>query len=196
MQAARYLGIPRLAAKNALAVVRHQLAPRRRHEFDAAVDALADHLNTVESLVNYGNRRGALAEWSLSTSDWASMTSGLRQRPEYARAGRWPNSPYVDWANEKRILASTWVWVRITSGEHLFAPPIRPDLDKPRNGRRLNSSNFSRWPLISADKPQGHWAELRNHLDNYADDLTELIDSNDSNQTIAIPLLRHHDMTS
>jgi hypothetical protein len=33
---------------------------------------------------------------------------------------------------------------------------------------------------------QDRWAELRHHLGNHADDLAELSDSNNSNQTIAI----------
>ena len=105
------------------------------------------------------------------------MTDDLRQRPEYLKASRWPGSPYIDWGERKRILASTWVWVRITSGEHLFAPAIRPYLDQTRSTQKIDRTIFTRWRFISADHPHGHWAELRYRLDAYADQLTSQIDT-------------------
>lgn len=178
VQAARTLGIPRFATENALSIIRYQLSSRDKRKFDTAVDTLTGQLNTASCLVNYGNRRDSLASWELSTQDWENMISDLRQRPRYRRAGRWCDSPYIDWGDDKHILASTWIWVRVTSGEHLFAPAIRPNLDQNRTTHKVNRTIFSRWPLISADHLRGHWAELRERLDPYADHLMNLIDSN------------------
>lgn len=174
--AGRQLGLPRAASVNALTVVRDHLPSRARHAFEAGIEALADQLNTASMRANYGNRRHALAAWSLSTRDWAVMTGDLQQRPEYSKASRWPSSPYLDWGERKRILASTWVWVRITEGEHLFAPAIRPHLDQTRSTQKVDRTIFTRWRFISAEHPQGHWAELRERLDTYADQLTTQID--------------------
>lgn len=160
--AGRQLGIPRDAIVNARTVVRHHLSSHAQRAFEASIEALANELSTTSLPINYGNRRSALLTWSLSTQDWLDIAGDdLRQRPEYRRAGRWPDSPYIDWGESKRILASTWLWVHITSGEHLFAPAIRPHLDQTRSTQQVDRTIFTRWGCINADHPQGHWAELR-----------------------------------
>lgn len=177
--AARQLGIPREATKNALDVVKHQLSSRRQREFADAVDDLAEELSAAQTRTDYGARRDVLAAWSLADTDWQEIVHDLRQRPEYDRRGRWPNSPYIDWGEHKRRLASAWIWVRVTRGEHIFAPAVRPNLEQTRRGNTGNRTIFSRWELISADEPTGHWADLRHRLDTYADELTLRIDTGD-----------------
>lgn len=152
--AARHLGIPRHAAKNALDVVERLLPPRRKREFDNAVDTLADHLNNARNRINYGRRRDALVGWSLTTHEWADMTDDLARRTAQRTNNLWPASPFCDWGEPKRILASVWIWVHITQGEHIFAPAVRADLDQPRIGEPSKRSIFSRWAEISTDHPR------------------------------------------
>jgi hypothetical protein len=169
--AARHLGIPRDAAHNALTVVQQQQPGRRQRQFDAAVDAIADQLNTTNHLTDYGRRRDTLAHWSLPADDWTAIASNLRNLSGSRRTGRWPNTPYIDWGNSKRLLASMWIWVHITHGEHLFAPAVRPNLDQRRPGGNTIREIHSRWPLINTDHPKGHYNQLREHLETYADQL-------------------------
>lgn len=175
--AAESLGIPRLAADNALTVVRDQISTKDRRAFHASIDTLADHLNTNPDLTDYGTRREALKDWSIGPEKWAALTTGLRDDSISARRGRW--GAYIDWDDQKRILASIWVWVRITAGEHLFAPAIRPDLSQRRPSGRPRRGIHNRWPHISAEHPRGHYAVLRGRLDAYADLLTNEIDNHE-----------------
>jgi hypothetical protein len=99
-------------------------------------------------------------------------------RPD-PRAGRkkpvWRKSTKrADWSDAKRLLASTWVWTRITEGEPHYSPTIRPDSTKPRPGGDLSIYILKRWPQITTG--HGHYAELRERLDDYAQQLGQRID--------------------
>ena len=68
-------------------------------------------------------------------------------------------------------------------GEHLFAPAVMTDPTAPRNQRpggrdRLKYIDL-RWPHLAAGT-RGHYSELRQCLNDYADQLTAGIDSNPS----------------
>jgi hypothetical protein len=122
------IGLPRSAGRHAvhtvLARLRHHLA--RRAAFDAAVDALTDMLHNASQRVDYQRRRDTLASWTLSTDQWHALTADLVGKPVNGKASR-----HIDWGTPKRLLASTWMWTRITHGEHHFAPLIRPDPPSP-----------------------------------------------------------------
>jgi hypothetical protein len=173
-KAAEYLGIPPSAAANALTVIKQQLRGRSRTTFNDAVDSLTNHLNNTANPTDYGKRRDALKAWSISPQEWDQLIAGL-PKETHRKYGRWIDSPSTDWGDSKR-LASIWVWVRITHGEHIFAPPIRPDLDQPRPSGHIIRQIHNRWPLISTDHPTGHYIALRERLNTYADQLATNID--------------------
>jgi hypothetical protein len=157
---------------NAVKTVHRQLeASGLRPRFDAAIDALAGELDTDATRTDYGRRRYALRAWAISPRRWCQLITGL------------PASCHelTDWGDGKRLLASVWVWSRITGGEHLFAPAMRPDISAPRNqrpgGPDLVLYVNVRWPGI-ARGTKGHYIPLRQRLDAYADQLAASIDSN------------------
>lgn len=170
-RAAELLGIPHDAGFNALSVVKQHLRGRSNRLFEAAVHSLADHLNNSSGLVDYGKRRDALKAWSIPLEEWHTLIAGLPERPVSGVV-----RTYIDWGENKRILASMWVWVRVTGGEHIFAPAIRPDLDQPRPGGHVIQQIHNRWPLINNARPTGHYIALRERLEVYADRLTAAID--------------------
>ena len=167
------LGIPVSSATHAVKAIHRQLNAGRRAEFDTAIDTLADMLDTADTRIDYGKRRHALRAWAISPRRWCQLITGL------------PASCHglTDWGDGKRLLASVWVWARITGGEHLFAPAMRPDLAAPRNqrpgGRDLVLYVNLRWPDI-ADGTRGHYVPLRQRLDAYAGQLAASIDNNPS----------------
>ena len=181
--AAELLGIPRDATKNALTVVKQQLLHRDREKFDAAIHTIAGHLDTATTRTDYDQRRDALKNWSISPDEWDALIAGLPTRPRSSTGRR----PFIDWGESKRLLASVWVWVRITNGEHIFAPAIRPDLDQGRPGGTFIRQIHNRWPLINAHQPSGHYTALRQRLDAFADHLAKDIDNNENPVVTVIP---------
>jgi hypothetical protein len=170
-RAADLLGIPYGASVNALTVVNQRLHGRSRRVFDVAVRSLVNHLDDTADLIDYSKRRDALKTWSISLEEWNTLINGLPEQPISGIV-----RTKTDWGDSKRILASVWVWVRITRGEHIFAAPVRPDLGRPRPGGQVIRQIHSRWPLINDDRPTGHYSALRERLDTHADQLATAID--------------------
>jgi hypothetical protein len=81
------------------------------------------------------------------------------------------------------MLASAWVWTRITGGEHLFAPAVMTDPAAPRSQRPGGRERLLfidlRWPHL-ASATSGQYAELRLRLNDYADRMAARIDGNPS----------------
>jgi hypothetical protein len=171
-QLGELLGIPPGSAKSTVKAVHRRLeAAGRQAEFEAAIDALAGMLDTAAARTDYGSRRHALRGWVISPGQWNQLTAGL---PAHREA-------HADWGERKRMLASVWVWTRVTGGEHLFAPAVMADPAAPRSqqpgGRdRLNYIDL-RWPHL-ATGTRGHYSELRQRLNDYADELAASIDGN------------------
>jgi hypothetical protein len=166
------LRIPPDSAKGAVKTVHNRLETAgRRAEFDAAIEALADTLDTAQARTDYGRRRSALQDWVISPAHWSQLISGLPARC----------SSRADWGERKRMLASAWVWTRVTGGEHLFAPAVMTDPAAPRSQRpggreRLNFIDLC-WPHL-ATWTTGQYAELRLRLDDYANRMAARIDAN------------------
>ncbi|MFC7762732.1 TniQ family protein [Catellatospora bangladeshensis] len=164
------LGLPWSAARHAVATVTRQLTrPKCRVAFDDAVEALTDRLHHAESRVDYGRRRDALATWSLSGDEWRDLTSGLVGKPVNGKG-----TLHVDWSDSKRLLASVWIWTKITQSEHHFSPLLRPDPRQAKPGGALSVYVHVRWPFLASG--HGHYAELRSRLDTFAEDLSHRID--------------------
>jgi hypothetical protein len=130
-------------------------------------------LDTAAVRTDYGGRRHALRGWLISPGQWSQLTAGLPAR----------RGTHADWGERKRMLASAWVWTRITGGEHLFAPAVMTDLAAPRSqqpgGRDRLTYIDLRWPHLAAE-PRGHYSELRQCLNDHADQLAAQIDRNPS----------------
>src|SRR5260370_28537466 len=82
--------------------------------FENALEALTRELdNPATPLVDYQARRQSLGTWCIDEETWTSITARLPPAPG-------PQQP--DLGDRKRQLASIYVCVHVTSGEHLFAP--------------------------------------------------------------------------
>lgn len=164
------LGLSWGISRHAVLTVTTQLRRESRlAAFNTALDALADMLHTSVALVDYGRRRQALADWSLAPQQWHDLTDDLVGKPVNGKA-----SLHIDWSDRKRLLASVWIWTRVTQGEPYSAPHLRPDPNQPKPGGDLPTYVLSRWPFITIG--YGHYAELRHRLDKHSDDLANQID--------------------
>jgi DNA-binding CsgD family transcriptional regulator len=166
-----FLGISPGSAKSTVRAVHARLeAAGRQSEFEAAIDSLAGMLDTAAARTDYGSRRQALRGWVISPAEWSQLTVGLPAHSE----------SHADWGERKRMLASVWIWTRVTGGEHLFAPAVMADPAAPRSqqpgGRDRLTYIDLRWPHL-ATGTRGHYSELRQRLNDYADQLTADIDS-------------------
>jgi hypothetical protein len=117
-------------------------------------------------LVNYQRRRQALETWSISEDAWPTLAArrSLMARPENG--------------DRKRQLASVYVWTRVTSGEHRFAPrPIEAaqPLEVQEDWRR--SWHVTWRDLRHTSDPRSHYTLFRAELDAFAAALAKTIDT-------------------
>ncbi len=173
IDAAAHLGIPRLAADNALRVTHQTLAATSRHErFDHAVGNLVEHLNTTTDLIDYGRRRDALRTWEIPPDQWQELIDGLPGQLIKNRL-----VPHTHWGDGKRRLASTWAWTELTHGDHIYAPAVRPDIHATRPGGEDVHYVHTRWQHLLRPSPYGHFRQLRDRLDPFVRQLGEHIDN-------------------
>ena len=144
---------------------------RKQHgplSFENALEALTRELdNPATPLASYQSRRQALQTWHIDEDTWTSLTARLPPAPG-------PQQP--DLGDRKRQLASIYVWVQVTSGEHLFAPrPIEaimpPSLQKPW------TQWTSSWKLLDPGHPGPHYTSLKAELSTIATSLARTIDN-------------------
>jgi hypothetical protein len=173
------IGLPRNAGRRAIDIVNSWTnnAPRHRAAFDAAMTALVGQLNTATKLTDYGRRREALQAWQLTAEDWQHLIAGLVGAPVNGR-----HVAHTDWSHTKRLLASVWIWTRVTAGECDYAPILFPQTPGRRPGGELSVYVHRRWPAIST--AAGHYRDLRPRLDSYADHVIEQIDAATHRQVI------------
>jgi hypothetical protein len=144
---------------------------RKQHgplSFENALEALARELdNPAAPLVNYQARRQALHAWHIDEDTWATITARLPPAPG-------PQQP--DLGDRKRQLASIYVWVQVTSGEHLFAPrPIEAIM--PASLRKPWAQWTSAWKLLDPGHPGPHYTSLKAELGTIAASLARTIDN-------------------
>jgi hypothetical protein len=136
--------------------------------FETALTALASELDDPATpLVNYEHRRQALENWCIDEDTWASLTARLPPVPG-------PQRPEL--GDRKRQIASVYVWVQVTSGEHYFATrPIEagqpPEIQEEWK-ERLNTI----WHLMHRRRPGPHYASLIAELSIIATSLARTID--------------------
>jgi TniQ len=118
--AAELLGIPVLSARQSIKAL-HSWARTRPdpREFETALHALADELDSAPHLINYQRRREVLGCWCIELFTWQQLLNRLGRN----------HASRVELGDRKRQTASVMVWARVTQGEHFLAPhPIRDQL--------------------------------------------------------------------
>jgi hypothetical protein len=94
-----------------------------------------------------------------------------------------PHQPEL--GDRKRQVASVYVWVQVTSGEHYFAPrPIEatqtPQVQEAWKARRNNI-----WHLLNRSRPSPHYTGLKAELNTLATSLARSIDTDRSRHLTA-----------
>ena len=136
--------------------------------FENALETLTRELdNPATPLADYQARRQALGTWCIDEDTWTNITARLPPGPG-------PQQP--DLGDRKRQLASIYVWVQVTSGEHLFAPrPIEAIM--PPSLRKPWTQWTSAWKLLDPGHPGPHYTNLKAELGTIATSLARTIDS-------------------
>lgn len=130
-------------------------------------DLAADLEGRTDDFTDYQRRREALRDWALTPAAWQHLTSQLG--PPHGK------QPVLD--DRKRQDASVFVWVRVTRGEHLFAPrPIETEQSLPAQKRWAARRNTT-WHQLTGPNPGPHYIALRRLLTEYAEQLARSIDS-------------------
>jgi hypothetical protein len=169
-EAAEYLGINPTGKQYTSAEHVHRWARDRAdpRQFDTALHAFANELDASPHRVDYRRRRQALKDWSLTLDTWLSIIDQLPPTPGHIQP---------ELGDLKRQCASEVVWVRVTQGEHLFAP--RPIQDQqPRDVQHAwELRRNTIWHQFQTNHPLRHYADLRHLLGEHADQLASRIDS-------------------
>ena len=140
--------------------------------FETALKALARELDDpATTLIDYQHRRQALKTWHINEDAWTELTARLPPVPG-------PQRPEL--GHRKRHVASIYVWVQVTSGEHHFAPrPIEaaqpPEVQEAWQGRWATI-----WSLMNRSRPGPHYASLKAELNIIATSLARSTDTNPS----------------
>jgi len=138
--------------------------------FESALQALARELDDPAALlVNYQKRRQVLESWCIDEDAWAGLTARLPHVPDSRRP---------DFGNCQRQVASIYIWVQLTSGEHNFAPrPIEavqpPEIQE--NWKRGRRSAI--WARMHSSPPGPRYCSLKTELNALATSLARTIDS-------------------
>jgi hypothetical protein len=135
------------------------------------------------ALPGYGIYTGAGHVHSGTRKQHGPLSPGDRPcRPGTSTRKPGPASPPVclpqqpDLGDRKRQLASIYVWVQVTSGEHLFAPrPIEAIM--PPALRKPWAQWTSAWKLLDRSHPGPHYASLKAELSTIATSLARTIDN-------------------
>jgi TniQ protein len=170
--AAALLGIPSGRHQPAsFTVMRWTQKAANGRRFNAALEALACELDVAGNPVDYRHRREVLQAWSIPQVDWHELVAELSRRESPRDRAR------IDWGDHKRRIASVLVWMRVTQGEHLFAPLVMNTSHTPVGRNLLSRSVQQACRHIRSGRPGSHYVALDSALDAYADVLTAHIDN-------------------
>jgi hypothetical protein len=138
------------------------------HRFENALTGLARELDDpATALVNYQRRRQATENWCIGDDAWTALTSRLPSVP----------GPRPELGDRKRQIASVYVWVQVTSGEHYFAPRPIGAAQPPEIQEQWNERLHTIWHLMHRSRPGPHYASLTAELDTIAASLAMAIDT-------------------
>lgn len=138
--------------------------------FETALRALARELDDpATALVDYRKRRQALETWCIDEETWAGLTAQVPPGP----ASRRP-----DFKDCQRQVASIYVWVQLTSGEHHLAPRIieaaqPPEIQKDWKRKRRSAI----WARMHHSPRGPRYASLKTELNALANSLARSIDA-------------------
>lgn len=135
--------------------------------FEAALQALAAELDEPAiPLIDFQRRRRALQTWSIDEDAWKALVSRLPPVPG-------PQRPEL--GDRKRQIASIYVWVQVTFGEHYFAP--RPvEAAQPleiQQSWQLRRNTI--WHLMQSSRSRPHYTSLKTELNTLATSLARTI---------------------
>jgi hypothetical protein len=137
--------------------------------FEAALNALVAEFDEPATLLtNYQQRRQALKNWSIDEDTWKALTARLPPIPG-------PQRPEL--GDRKRQIASIYVWVQVTSGEHHFAPRPIEAAQPPETQQAWKLRRNTIWHLIQSDRPRPHYTGLKTELNALAASLARTIDA-------------------
>lgn len=162
--AAEFLGLPTTT----------WLAPTRKRnndsaEFHEALEALAQDLRTSYFLpTDYRRRRQAMRDWFITLQEWEAISE---------RVATFPAGAHADMGDRKRQLASTYVWVLVTQGEHRFSPRPLESNQLPHVREEWKSRRNTLWHQLNRPDPLPHYAYLQEILNEYARGITRNIDA-------------------
>lgn len=168
-EAAQFLGINHTGKQYTTATNIHRWARSLPdpHQFEAALHALANELDSSSHLIDYQRRRQALETWSINKTTWNELV--LRLPPVSG-----PQQPEL--GDRKRQIASIYVWVQLTSGEHHFAPRTIEAAQPPQVRRAWDLRRGTIWHLMQSPRPLPHYASLKAELHTLANSLAQTID--------------------
>jgi hypothetical protein len=132
LQARHLLGIPATLTSGTFATT--AWLHNNAEAFNSSLNNLADYLDAMTDLVDYGNRRQQLANWSIPAEQWAQT---VREQSEPSHG----NHRAPDWNDLRRRFVSWMVWTAVTSSERIFAPasvlPVPTEENERHNRRRI-----------------------------------------------------------
>jgi TniQ protein len=137
--------------------------------FETALSGLARELDDPATpLVNYKHRRQALRTWCIDEDTWDRLIGRLPPVPG-------PQQPEL--GDRKRQIASVYVWVQVTSGEHCFAPRPIEAAQSPEIQEAWKERRNTIWHLMHRSRPSPHYGSLKAELNTIATALASSIDT-------------------
>ncbi|WP_213013676.1 hypothetical protein [Paractinoplanes toevensis] len=111
-----------------------------------------------------------MADWTITADTSAAMLDELPETSDIERNWRAPEV-----SERKRHLASAWAWARVTYGDFVFSPQMRPNGRRPRDNRDLAKYVQRRWQHIC--RRNGTYAWLRQRLTTFTGELIAQLDN-------------------
>ena len=147
-------------------------AATRSLGFETALNVLARELNdTATPLINYQQRRQALETWCIDKDAWTGLVARLPPVPG-------PQRPEL--GDRKRQIASIYVWVQLTFGEHYFAPRPIEATQPPEVQEAWKLRRNTIWHVMHRSQPGPHYTSLKAELNTLATSLVRTIDTHRS----------------
>ncbi|MFF3663899.1 TniQ family protein [Streptomyces olivochromogenes] len=156
------LGSTKSIAAKILTRLGHELqTPGLWPDFEARVDQIADRLEADPNRIDYGQRRRALATWTMPEKHWRALTAGIpRLRRLHERADA--------------DLGTVLTYCQVTQGHYLHSPTIQA---RPRGAARAALVG-KLGPLMVGDLRKER-LRLHRRVTAYADHIAEACDQHD-----------------